>query len=76
MNMKTVSNDLSLLIEQFRYEINYVDYAPDQFTVPVILTRERAEQILADNSISKVRFSPILNSDFNFSFDAKDLVMS
>lgn len=68
-----ISNDLSLLVEKYRYEVNYVDYADDSFTVPVILTKERAQRIIEDNSIKKVRFTPILNATYNYTFEHKDL---
>lgn len=72
----TVTNELSLLIDNVRYEVQYVDYEDNQWTVPVILTKERAVGLLHDGSISKVRFSPILNNDsFNFTFEPKYLTL-
>lgn len=69
-----ISNDLNLLLESVRYEVQYVDYEKDEFTVPVILTKERAQGIISDQSIKKVRFSPILGDQGTFTFEHKDLV--
>lgn len=55
-----MSNDLALLLDRFRYEVRYVDYEPGVFTVPVILTEERAKKLMDDLSVAEVRFSPIL----------------
>lgn len=70
----TISNDLKQLIETVRYEVQYVDYEDGQFTVPVILTHNRAKQIMSDNSIKKVRFTPILGDQGTFTFEHKYLV--
>ncbi|HEY3405398.1 MAG TPA: hypothetical protein VGK59_18565 [Ohtaekwangia sp.] len=75
LNM-TISNDLSKLIDCVNYEVNYVDYEKDQYTVPVILTRERAEKILDDRSIKKIRFTPILGAYMSFEFEPFNLVMT
>ena len=69
-----ISNDLKLLLETVRYEVQYIDYEEEQFTVPVILTHHRAKQIISDNSIKKVRFTPILGEQGNFTFEHKYLV--
>jgi hypothetical protein len=69
-----ISNDLTLLLEKVRYEVQYVDYKDGQFTVPVILTSERAKKIIDDNSIKKVRFSPILGNQGTFTFEHQYLV--
>lgn len=37
------------------YQIRYVDYSEEQFTVPVILNKERADRILDDNSIVELK---------------------
>jgi hypothetical protein len=68
----TVTNDLNILIDTVKYEFSYVD-SPNDYTVPVILTRLRAEKLISDASIDRVRFTPILNSLGNFTFQAKDL---
>lgn len=70
----TISNDLKLLLEQVRYEVRYVDYDKDQFTVPVILTHDRAIKLITDNSISEVRFTPILGSSHSFTFHREHLI--
>jgi hypothetical protein len=72
----TLSNDLGLMLESVRYEVNYVDYPDDQFTVPIILTQERAEKIVSDNSIRKVRFTPILQPTVNITLDHQCLVLN
>lgn len=69
----TFSNDLSLMIDQVTYEINYVDYDEDSFTYPAILTKDRAENLLTDLSIRKVRFTPILNSVFSVTLYQNEL---
>lgn len=69
-----ISNDLKLLLETVRFEVQYVDYEDGQFTVPVILTHNRAKQIMNDNSIKKVRFTPILGNQSTFTFEHKYLV--
>lgn len=69
----TISNDLNLLIEGYRYELRYVDYPENEFTAPVILTKERAAKIMDDNSIAEVRFTPIIGDSGNFTFKKEDL---
>lgn len=72
----TFSNDLSLMIDQVTYEVNYVDYDEDNFTYPAILTKDRAENLLTDLSIRKVRFTPILNSVFSVTLYQDELSRS
>ncbi len=71
----TISNDLNLLLEKVRYEVQYVDDKDGQFTVPVILTKSRAQNIVDDHSIRKVRFSPILGDQGSFTFEHQHLVL-
>lgn len=72
----TISNDLSLLLESYRYELQYVDYSEDEWTVPVILTEKRASQIINDNAIRRVRFTPILGDADTFTFEHSALTMT
>lgn len=71
----TVTNDLNLLIGNVKYEINYIDYKDNQYTVPVLLTALRAELIMCDLSIRKVRFTPILGNDGSFTFTHNNLFL-
>jgi len=70
-----ITNDTTELIDTHRYELEYV-YDKDVWTVPVVLTTERREKMLNDNSISRVRFTPILRYDglLSFTFNHADLV--
>jgi len=78
MNQVTMSNDLALLLDRFRFEVKYVDYADGQWTVPVILNENRAQQIIDDLSITHVRFSPILepSSILSFVFEHKSITFT
>lgn len=71
----TATNDLSKLLEKVNYEIKYVDF-PNGFTVPVILTKERALRLLDDKSILEVRFTPILGAYMSVTFEPCNLVYS
>lgn len=64
-----ISNRLSLLIEKVKYEVQYIDYEEGQWTVPVILTKRRADRVISDNAIRKVRFTPILGGGGSFTFE-------
>lgn len=64
------------MIDQVTYEVNYVDYDEDNFTYPTILTTERAEKLINDLSIRKVRFTAILNSFFSITLYRDDLSLS
>lgn len=68
-----ITNNLNTLLENVRYEVQYVDYEEGQFTVPIILTKNRAKQIMNDNSIKKVRFTSILGNQTTFTFEHKYL---
>lgn len=74
----TVSNDISLLIDNYRYEVQFADYSDDEWTAPVILTHSRARRIIGDASVRKVRFTPIISAapGSNFTFEGRSLVMS
>lgn len=72
----TISNDLSKLIDCVNYEVNYVDYEKNEYTVPVILTKERAPKLLNDVSIRKIRFTPILGAYMSFEFEPFNLFMN
>ncbi len=37
------------------YQMRYIDYSEEQFTVPVILNKERVDRILDDNSIVELK---------------------
>ena len=37
------------------YSIQYHDYEQDEWTIPVLLTEKRAEQILTDDSVRTVK---------------------
>lgn len=78
MNQIHMSNDLALLLDRFRYEVQYVDYEKNQWTAPVILTEERAQRIMDDFSVAVVRFSPILqpSSIESFVFERKALTFT
>lgn len=39
------------------FELRYVEYYPNQWTVPVKLNTERIEKILTDNSIVEIRIT-------------------
>jgi len=73
MNEVTLSNDLGLLIYQFVFEINYVDYPEDQYTRPVHLTPFRAEKLLNDYSIRKIRFTHVFGG-ISFTFGPESLI--
>jgi hypothetical protein len=72
----TISNDLLKLIDHVNYEVNFIHFSKDQYTVPVILTKERAEKLLHDLSIRKVRFTPILGAYMSAEFEPFNLVFS
>lgn len=42
------------LREEAKYRLHYVDYDADTYTAPLLLTPERIEQILSDDSIDEV----------------------
>lgn len=52
---KGVSVPLYLLYDKVKYSLQYVDYADDQWTVPVLLTEERAEKFCEDLSLKRVK---------------------
>jgi hypothetical protein len=45
-----------LKIENTRFKLRYVDYEPGAWTMPVLLTKDRAERFLEDNSVTEVIF--------------------
>jgi len=45
-----------LINQDASYQIRYIDYNKDQFTIPVKLTRDRADK-LYDLSIVEIRFT-------------------
>ena len=49
-------NYLQWLIDHnAKYQVRYIDYLEGQFTIPVKLTKERAEKLF-DHSIVEVKF--------------------
>lgn len=40
-----------------KYEVQYIGYFEDQWTIPVSLTDERIERIVTDFSIKRIRLS-------------------
>lgn len=70
----TFSTDLALMIDQCRYELQYVDYEPNEWTVPVILTEERAKKIIQDEAIARVRITPIVGAQTSVTWNYYDLV--
>jgi len=75
MSDTVFSNDLSLMIEKVRYEVQFVDYSENEWTVPLLLTEKRAQEIMKDQAISKVRFSDILSPLFSLTFDYNQISM-
>ena len=51
------------LNHDFKFQIQYVDYASDQWTVPVTLTPERYSKFMQDRSVSKIRLIKELNNE-------------
>lgn len=45
-----------LCIENTKFKLRYADYTEGAYTVPVLLTRERAEKFLNDFSVTEVVF--------------------
>jgi len=37
------------------YSVQYQDYSQDEWTVPVMLTEKRADQIISDDSIKTIK---------------------
>jgi hypothetical protein len=37
-----------------KYQLQYSDYEPNQWTAPVLLTEERINQMLLDNSVKEI----------------------
>jgi len=43
-----------------KYQLQYIEYADDEWTVPVSLTKERIELIISDYSIKNIRLSFVI----------------
>lgn len=50
-----MSIPLHLLYDKVKFQLRYVDYAEDTWTVPVILTEERADKFCQDMSVVQVK---------------------
>lgn len=37
-----------------KYQFQYYDYNPNEWTAPVLLTKDRIERLLSDKSISEI----------------------
>ena len=59
LSQEALKNYLIQSMEQWgcRYELQYFDYVENQWTVPTLLTEERIEKIITDNSIKNIRLS-------------------
>lgn len=58
IDISTLKRVLNYLLteEGVKYSVQYIDNPKDEWTVPILLTEERAEKLI-DASISKIRFS-------------------
>lgn len=47
------------LYNKVNYRVQYVDYAKNDWTVPCLLTEDRANKICDDRSVTKIKLLPI-----------------
>ena len=48
-----------MMSDGWKYQVHYVDYADNEWTVPVYLSPCRISYILLDNSIDKLKLSHV-----------------
>jgi hypothetical protein len=62
LSQEALRDYLTQSIEQWgvKYELQYIDYEKDIWTVPINLTEDRIKNIVSDNSIKSIRLSLVL----------------